>query len=115
MPNLNGRSYCVELFGRRIKGAQKMTPTQLNAIREALEAARNDLKQLQRGRAVEEGLLKTIAKVEKAIVELDEALTAPDGELQLCDLCKKVYRYNGDWYCGLCPRCADETEDSNAW
>ncbi|HEY7158278.1 MAG TPA: hypothetical protein VH575_30275, partial [Gemmataceae bacterium] len=52
--------------------------------------------------------LNTLAKVEKTLIELDEALIDPDAEFQLCDQCKKVLPYNGDWYCGLCPSCADK-------
>ena len=27
-----------------------------------------------------------------------------------CDRCQESKPYSGDWYLGLCPECADETE-----
>lgn len=30
--------------------------------------------------------------------------------LVYCARCRKCHTYNGDWFCGLCPSCADRTE-----
>lgn len=59
--------YYAEHFNSRTRGAAKMTAEQLTGMREALEAAHYALKHISRGAVLEEDLLNTIAKVEKAL------------------------------------------------
>jgi hypothetical protein len=51
-----------------------------------------------------------VLEADGRIPEIHGIRTWQEEEQKKCARCAQTKKYSGEWYCGLCPECADETE-----